>query len=70
MTALLLSFSCHKHIYANHFNQVDEQIGRTPLKLPTLNLSPDVTDLFNFTYDDIEVVDYESHPHISAPIAV
>lgn len=58
------------HLYANHFEQVDEQLTRTPTALPKLRLNPDVKDLFAFTMDDIEIVDYEAAPHISAPVAV
>src|SRR5690554_2590558 len=58
------------HLYANHFEQVEEQLKRTPTALPKLRLNPDVKDLFAFTMDDIEIVDYEAAPHISAPVAV
>lgn len=59
------------HLYLNHLEQVDIQLARTPLEtLPTLRLNPDVTDIFGFRIEDIEVVDYASHPHIAAPVAV
>lgn len=58
------------HLYANHFEQVEAQLKRTPTALPKLRLNPDVKDLFAFTMDDIEIVDYEAAPHISAPVAV
>lgn len=70
MTALLLSFSCHKHINSNHLDHVAEQISRTPLALPTTKLNPDVKNLFGFAYEDFELRNYEAHPHISTPIAV
>jgi thymidylate synthase len=58
------------HLYANHLEQADLQLGREPLKLPTLTLNPDIKSLFEFTFDDITLSDFESHPHIKAPIAV
>lgn len=58
------------HLYSNHVDQADEQLSRKPLALPQLKLNPAVTDLFDFTYDDIEIIGYESHPHIKAPVAV
>ncbi len=58
------------HIYLNHFDQVDEQLSRKPFALPTMNINPDVKDIFLFTYDDFELINYQAHPSISAPIAV
>lgn len=58
------------HLYANHLEQADEQLTRTPFLLPTMTLNPTVTDLFDFTYDDFELSDYQAHPHIKAPVAV
>ncbi len=58
------------HIYNNHFEQVREQLSRTPLKLPQLKINPLVKDIFSFKYEDFELVWYESHPAIKAPIAV
>ncbi len=58
------------HLYSNHMDQVDTQLSREPLKLPTMKINPDVTDLFDFVYEDFELVGYESHPHISAPVAI
>ncbi len=58
------------HIYLNHFDQVDEQLSRTPLALPKIKLNPAIKSIDDFTYDDIELVDYESYPAIKAPIAV
>lgn len=58
------------HLYLNHLDQVEEQLGRTPSALPRLQLNPDVKDIFGFTMEDIEIVDYEAAPHIAAPVAV
>ena len=58
------------HLYANHIEQADLQLSRAPLSLPALKLNPDVKDLFAFSYDDVAIVGYESHPHIKAAVAV
>ena len=58
------------HLYSNHLIQAREQISRDPLKLPTLNLNQSITDIDGFTFEDIEILGYEHHPHISAPIAI
>jgi len=58
------------HLYINHFEQADIQRGREPLALPTMKINPTVNDLFAFTFDDFELVGYEAHPHIKAPVAV
>ncbi len=58
------------HLYNNHFDQADLQISRETLALPSMKMNPDVTDLFAFKFEDFELLDYQSHPHISAPIAV
>jgi len=58
------------HIYLNHLDQVDEQLSRQPLPLSTLKLNPDIKSIDDFTYNDIELVNYQSHPPIKAPIAV
>ena len=58
------------HIYANHMEQVQLQLSRELRPLPTLRLNPDVKSLFEFRYEDVELVGYDPHPHISAPVAV
>ncbi len=58
------------HLYSNHMQQAQQQLEREPLPLPTMKINPAVKDIFNFTFDDFELVGYESHPHIKAPIAI
>jgi thymidylate synthase len=58
------------HLYLNHLEQAKLQISRDPLALPTLVLNPDVSSIDGFSFDDIEILDYNHHPHISAPISV
>ncbi len=58
------------HLYANHLEQADRQLARTPRAPPTIKLNPAVKDVFAFTADDFELVGYNPHPGIKAPIAV
>ncbi len=58
------------HIYTNHIDQVKEQITRKPYPLPTMKINPDVKSIFDFKYEDFELVDYEAHPHIKGPVAI
>ncbi len=58
------------HLYLNHLDQADRQLERDPLPLPTMRLNPAVRDIFAFHYADFELVGYQAHPHIAAPIAV
>ena len=58
------------HLYHNHFEQARLQLAREPLPLPTLRLSPGVKELDEFTFNDVVIEGYDSHPHIPAPIAV
>ena len=58
------------HLYTNHLEQAQLQLSRTERQLPKLELNPEINNLFDFTFDDIKVVDYDPHPHIKAPVAV
>ena len=58
------------HLYRNHLDQADQQLARAPLDLPRLVLNPEITELFEFRYDDVAVEGYQAHAHIRAPIAV
>ena len=58
------------HLYSNHFEQAKEQLSRSPYALPTMKINPAVKSIFDFKYEDFELVGYESHPHIKAEVAV
>lgn len=58
------------HLYSNHLEQAKLQLTRTPRPLPKMKINPDVKDLFAFKYEDFELIDYNSYPHISAEVAV
>jgi len=58
------------HLYNNHLEQAQLQLSRTPKSLPQVKLNPDITDLFQFTYDDIKLVNYDSHPLIKGLVSV
>ncbi len=58
------------HLYSNHIEQAELQLSRTPYPLPQMKLNPDVTSVFDFKYEDFELVGYEAHPHIKAAVAV
>lgn len=58
------------HIYNNHLEQVNLQLGRTPRKLPQMHLNPQVKDIFAFRYEDFTLTDYNPYPHIKGKVAV
>ena len=58
------------HLYSNHLEQADEQLSRKPFPLPVMKINPEVKSIFDFTFDDFELVGYEAHPHIKATVAV
>ena len=58
------------HLYTNHMQQIEEQLSREPLPLPSLKINPEVKNIFDFVFDDFELQNYESHSAISAPVAV
>jgi thymidylate synthase len=58
------------HLYLNHLEQADEQLTRTPYELPRLNIKRRPPSIFEYEYEDFEIVGYRAHPHIKAPVAV
>ena len=58
------------HLYNNHFEQANLQLTRTPFPLPQMKINPAVKDIFDFKFEDFELLNYESHPGIKAPVAV
>lgn len=58
------------HIYANHIDQVKEQLSRKPYPLPKMKLNPDIKSIYDFTIDDFTLEDYQAHPRIAAKVAV
>lgn len=58
------------HLYSNHVEQADIQLGRTPRPLPIMKINPGVKDLFAFRYEDFTLENYDPHPHIAAKVAV
>ncbi|MCF6360757.1 MAG: thymidylate synthase [Cyclobacteriaceae bacterium] len=58
------------HLYSNHIEQTNLQLGRTPKKLPTMKINPNVNNIFDFTYEDFELIGYDPDPHIKGKVAV
>ncbi|MBR9792411.1 MAG: thymidylate synthase [Gammaproteobacteria bacterium] len=58
------------HLYLNHLEQTELQLSREPFARPTMRLNPDVKDIFGFSIDDFTLENYQSHPHIKAPVAI
>jgi thymidylate synthase len=58
------------HIYTNHIEQVELQLTREPKPLPRMKLNPNVTNIYDFTYEDFELENYEAHPHIKGEVSV
>ena len=58
------------HLYTNHLEQTDEQLSRKPYPLPVMKINPEVKSIFDFKFEDFELVGYEAHPHIKAAVAV
>lgn len=58
------------HLYLNHLEQTETLLNRSPYPLPQMKINPEVTDIFDFSFDDFELVGYQSHPAIKAPISI
>ena len=58
------------HIYSNHKKQIEEQLSRKPKKLPKVKLNSKIKNLFDFTYDDIEITDYDPYPLIKGAVSI
>jgi thymidylate synthase len=58
------------HLYSNHLEQTELQLSREHYPLPKMKINPDVKNIFDFKFEDFELVDYQYHPHIKAPVAV
>ena len=58
------------HIYTNHFEQTTLQLSRDPKKLPKMKINENIKDIFDFTFEDFKLVDYDFHPHIKGKVAV
>ena len=58
------------HIYTNHFEQTELQLSREPKSLPKMIINKEVKDIFEFKFEDFQLIDYEYHPHIKGKVAV
>ena len=58
------------HIYNNHMEQVQLQLSREPRALPQMKINPNVKSIFDFKFEDFELVDYDPHPHIKGVVSV
>lgn len=58
------------HIYSNHLEQLELQLSREPRRLPKMILNPEIKDIFDFTFEDFTLTDYDPHPHIKGAVAV
>lgn len=58
------------HLYLNHIEQAKTQLSRQPLPLPVMRLNPEVFDIFGFSYEDFQLLNYQAHPHIKAEVSV
>jgi thymidylate synthase len=58
------------HLYTNHFDQAREQLSRKPYPLPTMNINPKIKNIFEFTFEDFKLENYQAHPHIKGAVAV
>jgi len=58
------------HLYLNHLEQANEQLKREPYPLPKMNIKRKPESIYDYKYEDFELINYESYPHISAPISI
>ena len=58
------------HLYSNHLEQTELQLSREPKVLPTMKINPEIKNIFEFTIDDFELINYDPHPHIKGIVAV
>ena len=58
------------HIYSNHYEQLELQLSREARVLPTMKINPEINSIFDFTFDDFELLNYNPHPHIKGAVAI